>query len=76
MGPEMSIAIKFLAAKIAEKEKSVYSVVVNNLRCKFVFAAARSALVCLRGSRAMYRHRSPIIDDNPADFVANVARIG
>ena len=44
MGPEMCIAIKGLAAAIAEKEGSEYSEVVSVLRARFSFAAARCAL--------------------------------
>ena len=57
MGPEMSIALKFLAAKVAEKEGSNYSAAVSVLRAKFSFAAARTALVCLRGSRSLHANR-------------------
>ena len=57
MGPEMSVAVKYLAAKIAAKEGSQYSRAVDVLRCKFSFAAARTALVCLRGSRSLFNNR-------------------
>jgi hypothetical protein len=51
MGPEMTIAVKYLAGRIAEKTHEPYQKVVSVLRCQFAFAAMRSALVCLRGSR-------------------------
>jgi hypothetical protein len=57
MGPEMAIALKYLAARIAIKEGSDYSAAVSVLRCKFSFAAARTALVCLRGSRSLFGNR-------------------
>ena len=57
MGPEMDIALKGLAAAIAEKEGSEYSEVVSVLRARFSFAAARCALVCLRGSRTLFNNR-------------------
>jgi hypothetical protein len=57
MGPEMGVALKFLAAKIAAKEGCDYSSAVNVLRCKMSFVAARTTLVCLRGSRALYANR-------------------
>jgi hypothetical protein len=57
MGPEMTIAMKFLAAQIALKENSDYSTTVSVLRCRFSFAAARTALVCLRGSRSLWENR-------------------
>ena len=37
MGPEMDIALKGLAAAIAEKEGSEYSEVVSVLRARFSF---------------------------------------
>ena len=49
MGPEMTIAFKFLAAWLAEKGGGDYSATIGVLRARFSFAAARSALVCLRG---------------------------
>ena len=39
LGPEMSVAVKYLASKIAAKEGSQYSRAVDVLRCKFSFAA-------------------------------------
>ena len=57
MGPEMSVAVKFLAAKIAAKEGCEYSEAVSVLRAKFSFAAARTTLVCLRGSRSLFENR-------------------
>ena len=53
MGKEMSIAIKHVAALIAQKRNETYSVVVAVLRAKFSFAIARAALICLRGSRSL-----------------------
>ena len=57
MGPEMSVAVKFLAARIAVKEGCEYSEAVSVLRAKFSFAAARTALICLRGSRSLFENR-------------------
>ena len=74
MGPEMCIAIKGLAAAIAEKEGSEYSEVVSVLRARFSFAAARCALVCLRGSRTLFNNRGfrgHVVEfDAPTDLVA------
>lgn len=71
MGPEMSIAVKFLASRLAEKEKADYSLMVNVLRTKFAFAAARTALVCLRGSRSLFRYRGVVnsLGDGPVDLL-------
>lgn len=75
MGPEMSIAIKFLAARIAGKEQNHYSLEVAALRTKFAFAAARTALVCLRGSRCLFRQREVVrkVVDGPADMLMQSA---
>jgi hypothetical protein len=74
MGPEMNIAMKFLAAQIALKENSDYATTVSVLRCRFSFAAARTTLVCLRGSRSLWENntfsRNAKEHDAPADFVA------
>ena len=77
MGPEMSVALKYLAAKLAIKEKVDYSVAVSVLRCRFSFAAARAALVCLRGSRSLSGNRQFVRDvgenDAPIALVAERA---
>jgi hypothetical protein len=74
MGPEMSIALKFLAAQISLKENSDYSTTVSVLRCRFSFAAARTALVCLRGSRSLWGNkdfsRKAKDHDAPEELVA------
>ena len=67
MGPEMSMAVKHLARKIADNRKENYASVVNVLRCELAFAVARAALVCLRGSRGIWQERVAI---NPIDDVA------
>jgi hypothetical protein len=53
----MSIAFKFLAARLAEKEEGDYASTVGVLRTKFSFAA-HFALVCLRGSRTLFANRN------------------
>ena len=53
----MSIAIKHLARLQSEKMNETYSKTFGVLCCRFAFAIARSALVCLRGSRSI-RSRS------------------
>lgn len=57
MCDEMSITIKHLARLQSEKRNETYSKTVGVLRCRFAFAIARSALVCLRESRSI-RYRS------------------
>jgi hypothetical protein len=73
MGPEMSIALKYLAARLAEKEGSEYSVTVGVLRARFSFAAARTSLVCLRGSRALFSNRR--FRRNVDDYDAPIALV-
>ena len=51
MGPEMTAVIKQLGRLIADKYGRSYAQVVTILRAKFAFALARSAIMCLRGSR-------------------------
>ena len=75
MGPEMAIAVKVLAARIALKEGCQYSEAVGVLRARFSFAAARTALVCLRGSRSLFEKRRSaggVMDsDAPSVLVAS-----
>ena len=53
----MEQAVKFLAVRIADKEGVAYSQAVGVLRARFSFVAARTTLVCLRGSRVLSRSR-------------------
>ena len=55
MGPERQIALKHLALLLAEKRGEKYADVMSLLRCRFAFSIARSALVCLRGSRSRFQ---------------------
>jgi hypothetical protein len=56
-GTEMSMALKVLAEKLAEKENEAYSHVMGDIRARFAFAIARSSLICLRGSRSIWSPR-------------------
>ena len=56
-GTEMSVALKVLAEKLAEKNNEVYSHVMGDIRARFAFAIARSSLICLRGSRSIWPQR-------------------
>jgi len=58
MGPEMHMALKHLANKLVDKKGGSYSRTMSLLRCKFAFAMARAALVCLRGSRGLWPKRA------------------
>ena len=55
MRPEMTAVIKQLGRLIADKYGRSYAQVVTILRAKFAFALARSAIMCLRGSRSLAR---------------------
>jgi hypothetical protein len=53
-GTEMSMALKVVAEKLAEKTDEAYSQVMGDIRARFSYAIARSSLVCLRGSRSLW----------------------
>ena len=53
MGPEMTAVIKQLGRMISEKNGRSYAYVITILRAKFAFALARSAVMCLRGTRSV-----------------------
>ena len=59
MGSEMTIAMKHLARKLADKRKESYPAVATLLRCSMAFIVARSSLVCLRASRT--RHEKQVL---------------
>lgn len=52
MGQEATTFYKRLADMIHYKEDKPYSVVMSWLRCKLSFAAIRSSIMCIRGSRS------------------------
>ena len=54
MGKEMEVALSRLANKIADSKHEAYSHVITNLRLRFAFVIARSALVMLHGERREY----------------------
>ena len=70
MGPEMQMALKHLALLLAEKNGEKYADVMSLLRCRFSFAIARSALVCLRGSRSRFQG----VGNNSLELPARVVR--
>jgi len=75
MCAEMHIALKFLASLLAEKRGEKYCDVMRLLRCRFAFAMARSALVCLRGSRSRYQGLPSDSFELPARVVSNEASL-
>ena len=66
-GPCATIAIKRLAAMLAEKHDSPYSRILGLLRCRLGFALLRSCIMCLRGARSSL-HRPGRIDMAAADL--------
>ena len=71
MGPQMTAALKHLAAKLAEKRNEPYPQTIGLLRVRFAFAMMRSSLICLRGSRNL-RKREFQLEDSlgaPVDLV-------
>ena len=75
MGPRMSMALKQLSARIAEKTNQRLSITFALLRSRFVFCLLRSALICLRGSRSISRPRSPASYEAPADLAASELKL-
>ena len=55
MGHECSIFHKTLAQKLSKKRNERYEDAVRYLRVRFSFLALKSTLLCLRGSRAVFR---------------------
>jgi hypothetical protein len=70
LNDEMSMAIKHLAKLSSRKMKIDYSKVIGILRCQLAFALARSALVCLRGSRSIRSFVQPCEDPLSAPDLA------
>ena len=52
MGREATTFYKRLADLLAQKQQKPYPVVINWLRCKLSFAAVRSSIMCIRGTRS------------------------
>ena len=52
MGPTAKVVYKKLASMITTKHNQCYSQTLNWLRCRLSFSLLRSAIMCLRGSRA------------------------
>lgn len=57
-GAEMQGAIKKLAGDISRKSNQDYSAVITMIRTRFTFLMARSAVLCLRGSRDLKKRAS------------------
>ena len=56
MGQEATTFYKRLASMISQKRQHPYPTVTGWLRCRLSFAALRSAIMCIRGSRSSF-HR-------------------
>ena len=55
MGHECTIFHKTLAQKLCKKRNERYEDVVRYMRVRFSFLALKSTLLCLRGSRSVFR---------------------
>ena len=75
MGPRMTMALKQLATRTAERTNQRLSATFALLRSRFVFCLLRSALVCLRGSRSIRRPKSPASHQAPADLAASELKL-
>ena len=58
MAHECSVFHKTLAEKISVKKHERYEDIVRYLRVKFSFLALKSTLLCLRGSRTVFKART------------------
>ena len=52
MGREATTFYKRLADMLAWKQQTPYPVVISWIRCKLSFAAVRSSIMCIRGTRS------------------------
>ena len=68
-GPLATVALKNLAARLAEKRETPYSRTLNWLRTRLSFSLLRSALMALRGSRSSRCHSMK--DITPVLAIAN-----
>lgn len=51
-GPAATVFLRRLAALLAEKKNTTYTLTLGWLRCRLTFALLRSSILCLRGARA------------------------
>ena len=75
MGQECIMFLKNLAAKIAEKENEQYATVINLLRTKLSFCILRSILLCVRGSRTLWRKRTNFNEETDFNILTKKADI-
>ena len=73
MGYECEKFHKTLAAKISEKKGEKYQDVMRYLRVKLSYLSIRSALLCLRGSRSMFKN---IESGEDFDFSFDLGEMG
>ena len=58
MGRAATSLYRRIALLRAERRKEQYSHVISYIRCRLSFALLRSCIMCLRGSRGLFRERS------------------
>ena len=64
MGPSATVSVKRLALLLAEKSDTLYSVMLNIIRCKLSFSLVGSAIMCIRGAQSCLR-RPAVSSDSP-----------
>ena len=64
MGRECEKFHKTLAEKLSVKKEENYQDVIRYIRVKMSFLALKSALLCLRGTRAKVREQSTHLNEN------------
>ena len=74
MGKAATILYKQLAGLVAQKRHQPYSTTIGWLRTALSFALLRSAVLCLRGSRA--RRSPPVSSDHALDLMVSKGHLG
>ena len=74
MGKECSRFLTSLAQKLAEKQNEEYGIIISWIRTRLSFDISKSAILCVRGSRAPFRKlgNEAVLDFN---LNSNVAKL-
>ena len=74
MGPTATTVYKRIASLISEKYDRPYSNTIRWIRCRLNFSLLRSTIMCLRGSRSLFRNCS-ISPDSDIDLALHEGRV-
>ena len=74
MGREATTFYKRLADKLAQKQQKPYPVVICWLRRKLSFAAVRSSIMCIRGTRSSFNRPPRDVDITLATSEGGILR--